>query len=441
MVRRSHQKTLERTLGIIMLCAIFGCVNTPKKSRLVSENVVADATAINQAKENAGGGEDGLSSVKGLPTGDQLVEAKISALKAKLAEQDAALLIAEQKLAAEKHLADRTFDSNAYLELSIKNTAPNSEYRLEKTEIYVDGNRIARGGPRNKGLPRTSEIFFGRVAPGCHDITVKARYRRMKNDVMSLFKYDRVEHVTNSQAFIATNGYRVQIEIEGFEKQNTFFKLMRSPALRFNRSVRQNFLPGAAIVSMDDVLKQGNVFIDYFTEEASQHRLVEKSLSIDGLPILVAEKHDDKTDKTVIFNRPLSEGKHKLNVALLFAEHKNVGGGPLYNFRLKFDRDFYVISGQSTKIHLTGMPKNGFRSSPENTRYARVTSEISLPDNPEFFPTMTCKEKLAIDQKVAHALPVMPKIDAPSVPQDPPVVEEEPRPEILPTEIPQPKGE
>lgn len=376
-----------------------------------------------------------------LPTVDKLIQAKLSALQKKQEEQEETLAKIGKKLAEAQEAEKRTFETNAYLSLKIKNTAPQKEYLLRSTEIYVDGKRIARGGKRNAGLPRGSEVFFGAVQPGCHDIEVKAIYVRQTNELLNLIKVNRVEHVSRAMAFVAKNGYRVEIEIEGFEAQNTVLSWKRGPALRFNRSVRPNFLPGAPIVSMDDVLKQGRVRIDYLTEDTSHHQLIEKSLSIDGLPILVNEKHDAAKDKNIVFDAPLAEGKHKLNVVLLFGEQKRVGGGPLYNFRLTFDRDFAVMSGQTTAINLTGMPHDGFRSSAEDSRYARATTRILSEEAPELFSEMTCKEQheqeLARQQKKIHddaQLKVKKEEQAPKVEESAP--KEEPQ-----EPLPVPAGE
>lgn len=351
-----------------------------------------------------------------LPTVDQLIEAKISALRKEQEKQEQALAAAEQKLARERAVEQQTFDNNAYFSLTMKNSAPWQEYELRNSEVYVDGKRIARGGKRNNGLPRNSEsIFFGAVQPGCHDVEVRAQYVRLKNDLISRFKVDRVEHVSRHMSFVAKNGYRIELAIEGFEQHNSLVNWKRGPALRFNRLVRPNFLPGAPIITMDDVLKQGRVHIEYVTQDSSQHRLIEKSLSIDGLPILVKETHDVKKDKAVVFDAPLAEGKHTLNAVLLFGEQKRVKGGPLYNFRLSFNRDFYVVSGQATFLNLDGMPHDGFRRAPEDTRYARVTSQIRSEEFPDMFSEMTCAEqrdKQAVveqkkNEKASKAKPVV----------------------------------
>lgn len=339
-----------------------------------------------------------------LPSLDQLMEAKLGALRIKQTEQEQELSKIEALLAHEQALLETTFDHQAYLSLSMINSAPPLDYRLDGTEIYVDGRLIGRGGKRNRGLPRAQEVFFGAVAPGCHEIVVKAKYTRLKNDLVSRFKVNRIETLSKTQAFIAKSGHRVEIEVEGFEAHNTFANWYRGPALRFNKSARPNFLPGAPIVSMDDVLKQGHVKIDYITEDQSQHRLLKKSVSIDGMPILVDEKHDAVAQGNIIFDAPLREGKHTLNVTLLFAEKKWVAGGPSYNFRLSFDRHFYVISGQTTIVNLAGMPKGGIKSTSEKSRYARATSKIVSQEYLDLFPLETCQDlakKQAQAQKAA----------------------------------------
>jgi hypothetical protein len=330
-----------------------------------------------------------------LPNLDQLVQAKLEALRAKLNDQKILSTQAELNLSEAQIVEKRTFDTNAYLSLAIFNSAPPSEYRLEKTEIFLDNHAqaISLGGPLNQGLPRNNEqIYFSTVTPGCHELIVKATYVRLKNTVISQFQnINRQEIVTKKQAFIAKDGYRINIEIEGFEAQNSLVKLFRSLDIRFNKSVSPNFLPGAPLGSLDGVLKQGLVQINYRNGDPGYY-LLKKSVSIDGLPIISNETHDQKRDDARIFSAPLAEGTHKLNVTLLFAPHQRVGGGPTYNFRLSFDRDFAVLNAQTSVITVVGLPENGFRGDGKDSRYARVTSSILSQEDLSVFPATSCKE-------------------------------------------------
>ena len=38
------------------------------------------------------------------------------------------------------------------------------------------------------------------------------------------------------------------------------------------------------------------------------------------------------------------------------------------------------------------MPKGGFKSTPQDSRYARATSRILSTDNQDFFPEQTCRQ-------------------------------------------------
>lgn len=427
MCGKGHLGILWRTTLAVLAVIFFGvgCKTVPTKPVPVVEPVPTET----ETKDSGLTDESDEDKATSLPSLDVLLDAKLEALRAKLAEQEASIAEAELALIEEKEKQRKVFDDRAYLKLSIINTADPREYKLLRTTILVDGKRVARGGPRNRGLPRKSEFFFGPVIEGCHDLVVKADYVRLKNDVISRFKVNRVEHVTRELTFIAKKGHRVEVNIEGFEAHNEFFKFYRGPDIRFNKFARPNFVLGSPLVSLDEIFNQGKLFIDYVTEDTSNHRLVEKSLSIDGLPVLVKDKHDDKNG-SVVFNAPLSEGKHSLGVTLVFGEKKWVTGGPTYNFRLNFDRDFYVIGGQTTTINLAGMPKGGFRSSMEDSRYARVTSKIMLGEQEEYFPPLRCKAILEKERQEQKRLEALSKVNVPLdtiAPQRSPV-REEPKP-------------
>lgn len=403
MCEKSQLKMWQCAISLSVIFAFFvtaGCRTAAQQN--IKKDVPSDAIADQPILDNVD--DEDTQESEMLPTVDELIEAKLSALDAKLAEQEQALSEVEFKLSKEYEKEQKIFDEHANLTISIKNTAPPREYRLERTEIYVDGKLFARGGPRNRGLPRKSELFFGAVLPGCHEILVKARYVRLKNDLISQFKVNRIERLTAQQTFVARASEHIEIEIEGFEAHNTFANFYRGPAIRFNKSMRPNFISSAPLVSLNEIFNQGRLYIDYITEEPSHHRLIEKNVSIDGLPVLTKEKVDAISTRAVVFDAPLSEGKHTLSVTLVFGEQKWIGGGPLYNFRLKFDRDFYVLSGQTTIVNLTGMPKDGFRSNAEDTRYARATSKILSNDDEEVFPNLTCKElKAKADEEKRRA--------------------------------------
>lgn len=350
-----------------------------------------------------------------LPTSDQLVNRKLEALKAKLSFQNQGLANAEFKLFEEQNKTKSVFDNDARFQLSIVNTAPSKDYRLDWSEIYLDGKLFARGGKRNKGLPRKAEVFFGPITPGCHELSIKMHYVRLKNDLVHRFKVNRVENVILSQAFIAKNGYQIDIEIEGYEAHNTFFNFYRGPAVRFNKSVRPNFLP-EPFPNLNKIFAQGRVHIDYVTEDSGQHELIRKSFSIDGMPVLVNETESALTDKSLIYDGSLNEGRHTLQATLVFGEKKMITGGPLYNFRLTFNRDFYVIGGQTTIINLAGMPKDGFERSPENSRYARARTRI-VSENLNFFPE-NCKESAVMEGTSSKTLESSPAESAPPFAQE-----------------------
>jgi hypothetical protein len=355
-----------------------------------------------------------------LPTIADLMRAKFDSLTQ---QQDELMrYLGQINIDAAKALTlDKGFDEKAYFSLSMVNNAPFKDYRLDFSKIYLDGILIAQGGKRNWGLPPSEQLFFGNLKPGCHEITVEAKYTRLTNTLIDRFKINRVQRIKKTQAFIAKNGYEISIKIEGFEKQNTFFDWYKGPDIRFDTAKKPNFLPGEPLVSMDAVLNQGRVKIIYTTEDISEHRLLEKSLSIDGLPILQKEHHIEGKDGSIVFGAPLREGKHRLNAVLLFGEKKWISGGMNYNFRLSFDRDFYVAQGFTTLINLVGMPKGGISRNQSNTKYAQATTQIIREDS-DFFPGETCKEIKTKESKNNEAK--IEPLEPSSMPKSPKEIEE-----------------
>jgi hypothetical protein len=321
-----------------------------------------------------------------LPTASELLDLKLNAVNKSLSELDSLLINSQKDLAKEQGLENKVFDKRAYFSLSIVNKAPESKYRLESTEIYIDDAKkpLAQGGPHNQGMPRKNELFFGAITPGCHELLVKAKFVRITNDLVGKLAVNRVEKITAIQAFNAAPGYLINIEIEGYETENTFASFDKSPGIRFINKAEPNFLPGKPLISLDDVLKQGRLQINYITEDLSNHKLASKSVSIDGRPILTDEKYDQK-DGAIIFDAPITPGEHNLNTTLVFTEKKWITGGPSYNFRLSFAQKFYVELGQTTVINLAGMPKGGIKSALDETRYAKSSTQIVAKDFKEFF--------------------------------------------------------
>jgi hypothetical protein len=380
------------------------------------------------------------NSASALPSLDEMVKVKLDALNAKLVEQDEVLAKVAFALAGEQSLEKQTFDDTAYLSMAIFNSAPPADYKLLSTEVFIDDTTkpVSRGGDRNQGLPRNNEqIFFAPLTPGCHEVVVKAKFVRLKNDLISRFVgVKREQIIERRQVIMAKSGYLIELDIETFESQNSFIKIFRNPEIRFNRLVRPNFLPGAPLVSLDKVLNQGQVRIDYINGDESQHKLIDKSLSIDGLPILTNKSHDGINENNIVFQAPLAEGRHRLNVTLVFGEKTWISGGPVYNLRLSFEREFFVASGHTTLVNLVGMPKNGFRSDSRDSRYARVSSKISSEQEAEFFPLKTCQELQAEEIARQKALPVIPKeLEEPQAPVSSPPTNGPQQPEKAEPEV------
>lgn len=393
-LRRSSIKV--KILGLALFLADISIIaqglSFDKLDEATKEEPKGDEKPLNSTAEKPLEDNKKAPNLNTILSESELVDATLNALKEKIAEQEIELNALKTKLDNEEELSKNVFDSNAYLELSIINTALPLEYRLESTKILIDKKTKAIGKSKFRGLPKDKNIFFGPVAQGCHEITVEAVYTRLKNHLLDQFKLNRTEKIKKTLYINAVPGYRIRVEIEGFEKQNTLVPIYKGPDLRFNKSVNPNFLKDAALVSNDEILKQGRLLLNYVIEDASNHRLLEKNISIDGLPILTKAILDNKNDNGLLFDAPLSFGKHTLNVTLVFAEKKWISGGPVYNFRLKFNRDFYVLSGQTTVVNLTGMPKGGIKSTPQESRYARVKSEIVSKENMDFFPMSSCEE-------------------------------------------------
>ncbi|OPZ23065.1 MAG: hypothetical protein BWZ03_00652 [bacterium ADurb.BinA186] len=222
---------------------------------------------------------------------------------------------------------------------------------------------------------------------------VKAKVIRLKRDLFSRFLgMNREENIERRLTIMALEGYQAELDIEIFEAQNSLVKLYKNPSIRFNQIATPIFLAGSPLVSNEEILNQGQVRIEYINDDESKHKLVNKSLSVDGLPILSNKHHDEALEKNIVFEAPLSQGRHILSVTLQFGEKTRIQGGPTYNFRLTFERIFYVRSGQTTLVNLVAMPAGGNRRNPHESRYSQVTTKVFSEHEKEIFPEKTCRE-------------------------------------------------
>lgn len=332
-----------------------------------------------------------------LPDLDTLMKAKFDALNSKLKEQETELVSVREALAKEQEQQQRIFDDQAYLSMSMLFSAPASDYRLMTTEVLVNGRVVSRGGPKNLGLPRNQErIYFAPLAMGCHEVIVRAKIMRTKTDLISRFKgLNRIETLEKKLTINPRPGIHIDLGVEIFEAVNSIAQFFRKPDIRFNRLVQPNFIKGAPLVSNEEVMQQGQVRISYINDDKVKQELITKSVSIDGLPILSDKVHDANREKDIVFEAPLTEGRHVLQATLVFAEKTWIEGGPRYKFSLTFKREFYVRSGSSTSVQLIALPDGGNRRNPRDARYARVVSEISAAEEKELFLEQTCREYLA----------------------------------------------
>ncbi len=355
---------------------------------------------------SADGGE-----TSALPSMDELLKAKADALKNKLADQNKELRRVEENLLKEQQLEGQIFDTKSYLTMSMFNSANPAEYSLKETAVFLDGKVVSLGGELNQGLPRNNQrIFFAPLSPGCHEVKVRAKFiRRDVSLIGRIVGVEREVEVVREQAIIAQEGHSIELDIEAFEAVATILKWYRNPDIRFNPEAKPNFLLVRPLGSLNGVIGQGQVRIDYEINDDTRYHLVSKSVSIDGLPILTDTNHDQAREKNTIFNAPLAEGRHKLQVSLFLREDTKISGGASYNFRLNFERDFDVLSNYQTTLKLTALPDAKIGSDPYNTRYARINSKISSEDNEAFFPSKNCKawreESLSLKLKEPQAAP------------------------------------
>lgn len=387
-IKCHSQKVLNTASGLVVATILlwtsmaFGADTSTLSSE--STDPQADTGSVKAAPESR-------SAL--LPNLSELVDAKLNALKSKLQDQDELLSKVDLAIAQEREREQQIFDTSFYLSMAFFNALPQAEYSVETSEVLVDGKVVSLGGPRNNGLPRNNErIYFAPLSPGCHEVKVKAKVIRLKQDLFSRFQgMNREENIEERLTIIAKEGFQAELDIEIFEAQNSIVKLYKNPQIRFNQMATPIFLPGSPLVSNEEVLNQGQVRIDYINDDESKHKLVNKTLSIDGLPILSNKAHDE-TEKNIVFEAPLAQGRHTLSVTLQFGEKTRIEGGPTYNFRLSFEREMFVRSGQTTLVNLVAMPDGGNRRNPHESRYARVATKVFSEHEKEIFQSKTCRE-------------------------------------------------
>lgn len=375
MYRTCHSKIKAKTASLVLM------------SLSLSLNIHAQSPTREELIEDA--------EASTFPSVDELVKAKRSNLEKRLAEQSKKLVEVEENLLKEQQLEEQIFDTKAYLRMAMFNSSPQSEYQLVSTEVLVNGKTVSLGGEGNQGLPRNNpRLFYAPLSPGCHEVKVKAHFSRRKKDtlVSRIFKVKQEMDVERELTIIAQEGHIIDLDIEAFEAVPTIVKWYRNPDIRFNPSHKPNFLSGSPLASMNGVIEQGQLRIDYQIGDSGNYRLLTKSVAIDGLPILNELAHNEGSEKSTIFNAPLAEGKHKMQVTLLFGQERRVEGGASYNFRLNFEREFDVASGYQTTINLLAMPDSKITLDPYNTRYARVSSAINSEADEAFFPQQSCRE-------------------------------------------------
>lgn len=314
-----------------------------------------------------------------LPAIDELVTSSLNALKKKIEDQEKELNGLSINLKKEEEIVNNVFDVNSYLNIKFFNNAPAQDYRLDKLDIVIDGVKY---------IPENLTKMIN-LKPGCHTLQATASYTRLKNDIISRFKVNRTEETKITSNFIAQDGYQIIIEIEGFEAQNSLAAFFKTPKIRLNKSVKPNFIPGRPVVSLNEILNQGRLKMNFITEDNTDYEMLEKSISIDGLKILLPVSTQEPS---VIFDAPILAGKHRVNINLVYVKKRRIKGGPEYKFNLTFDREINVLSGETTLLKLKGMPKNGFDSDPYKTIYATAESQIISTKDPEVFIEESCQD-------------------------------------------------
>lgn len=387
--------------------------SVPEKS---SEKIAKKKKTSRKKKKN----RKKVKNKSPLPTLNKLIEDKISNLASQISEQSSKIENLEKEIETEKKLQDEFFDSDAYLNLRVVNKAPQAYYKLESSKIYLDGKLITQGRKSYENLPGLDPLYNGPISQGCHVLSVELQYTRLKNDLITRFLgVERNIVIVKEQHFVAKSGYVVGLEAEGFEQQNSLLSFYRGPALRFNGWAKPVFVKNAPIASLNSVISQGRLNITFINEDAQNYELESKSLSIDGMPILKDVEHENSSGN-IIFDSSIREGKHTLNVELIFTEKKSVRGGPTYKLKLDFNRVFYVLSGQITYLELVTLPKEGLARDPSQNVFATAKSKVASSLDPEFFPsscfelTQESSEETKEEAEVKHEENL-----APVIPEEP----------------------
>jgi len=155
-------------------------------------------------------------SASELPSIQDLMESKHSALITKQSQQEEELSKLEALVEMEKAIEEKVFDSSAYLHLGFRISASPRLYKIQKLELYMDNESSPfyeiNEYRRYKG--DRDELYFGAVPQGCHSITAKVTYTRLKNTLISRLQVQRHEVITKAQTFIAKSGYQNHINID-----------------------------------------------------------------------------------------------------------------------------------------------------------------------------------------------------------------------------------
>lgn len=413
----------------VLICFWFISFSVASFSTVVQGELLAKSSKVKKNKKKS------VVKRTNLPDIETLLSSKYEALKQKQAEQEQELANILVSLEKENDIKEQIFDKFSYIQLNFINNVSPREFRLDSLKLFIDNESTPfyEIGPYRKQNPRLDPLYFGKISQGCHTITAKAVYTRLTNNLIRNFFVNRHEEIVKQQTFVAKNGYQLHMDIEFFKESHTIVSAYKNPYLRFNNLVRPNFLQTAPLVSLQEAINQGRLRLSYSNEDSQNYEIKSKLISIDGL-LIVNTKNSD--DESLLYDAPLRNGKHTLNVSLVMGPKKVVKGGSSYNFELSFKRDFYIVSGQTTAVDLLTLPKSGLSKNRTKTTYARATSEVFSEENNEFFPFMSCNELEDLKDKKNEVQPIVIEQQSATLPIENKPIDEQVSPESSSSELP-----
>ncbi len=291
-----------------------------------------------------------------VPSNGQILTQRVNEAERQFQELRKQLLEEKARLRFLRDQVGGNFDSDARL-VVIEHNQVGYPFQLVETKYYMDG-KLWRQQSYEKNTGQDIIIFDGFIGEGVHQLEIEKTYT--KGGLATLFRKKQVK-LKKRQFFRATNGKSVLIDATAHKKGSFLLATEKSLEIRFEISSDMSKTYAGSLARLKDAEEQlledhvapAHLSLVSHNFLGDQYRLYDREILLDGKPIGPLAKITDAAPVQEVFEAPIPDGDHRIDVVLYFRLASITEDSPRFlKFKVRFQREIKAKLGDKTVVNL-----------------------------------------------------------------------------------------